>query len=308
MAIKSAVEQFALATDAMLRDEESGVSAIALPELIVARRLQATAVDGIADPSFIESLRQELRAPLTTPAVAAAGVSYAVVETVLGRLAVAYRDGRIVYCRAITATDEAVSTADGAWPAFERDVAAALHLRPQLDPAPPAVIARGVRDHLSGRRRLKAVDLSWLTPFQQRVLAKTAEIPRGEVRPYGWIAREIGAPGAVRAVGSALGHNPIPFIIPCHRVVRSDGSLGEYSGGGPEVKRRVLESEGAPIADLVAATARGERLTGSRTTHIVCYPTCHAARRTRPDNIVAFNSLARAEQGGYRPCKLCRPA
>ncbi|MER3421295.1 MAG: cysteine methyltransferase, partial [Chloroflexota bacterium] len=88
---------------------------------------------------------------------------------------------------------------------------------------------------------------------QRRVLEKTAEIPRGEVRPYAWVAREIGAPGAVRAVGTALGHNPIPFIIPCHRVVRADGSLGEYSGGGPAVKARVLAYEGVPLAELLAA-------------------------------------------------------
>ena len=62
---------------------------------------------------------------------------------------------------------------------------------------------------------------------------KALEIPRGEVRPYGWIAAEIGRPKAVRAVGTALGHNPVPLIVPCHRVVRSDGMIGQYSLGGP---------------------------------------------------------------------------
>ncbi len=77
------------------------------------------------------------------------------------------------------------------------------------------------------------VDLSHLTEFERSVLRKTMEIPRGEVRPYAWVAREIGRPRAVRAVGSALANNPIPFVIPCHRVVRTDGHIGEYGAGGP---------------------------------------------------------------------------
>ena len=65
------------------------------------------------------------------------------------------------------------------------------------------------------------------------MLTKTLEIPSGEVRPYGWVAREIGRPKAVRAVGSALGRNPVPVLIPCHRVVRSDGHVGNYGLGVP---------------------------------------------------------------------------
>ena len=140
------------------------------------------------------------------------------------------------------------------------------------------------------------------------MLEKAADIPRGEVRPYGWIAREIGAPGAVRAFGTALGRNPVPFIIPCHRVVRTDGSLGEYSGGGPEVKLRVLTYEGVPVGDLMAGSRRGARYRASRTTHIFCYPTCHAARRIAAGNVVEFGSPAEAAAAGYRACHLCRPA
>ena len=73
---------------------------------------------------------------------------------------------------------------------------------------------------------------------------KALEIPRGEVRPYGWIAAEIGRPKAVRAVGTALGHNPVPLIVPCHRVVRTDGTIGQYSLGGPGNKRTILSAEG----------------------------------------------------------------
>ncbi len=90
--------------------------------------------------------------------------------------------------------------------------------------------------------------LDTLTPFQQRVLGKTAEIPRGQVRSYGWIARAIGSPNAHRAVGTALALNPLPFVIPCHRVVRADGRLGAYSGGGTAVKARLLTLEDVPVA------------------------------------------------------------
>ena len=88
------------------------------------------------------------------------------------------------------------------------------------------------------------VDLDTLTEFEQAVLRKTMEIPYGEVRPYSWVAREIGRPRAVRAVGTALAGNPVTFVIPCHRVVRADGHIGNYGAGGPEAKREVLGARG----------------------------------------------------------------
>ena len=89
------------------------------------------------------------------------------------------------------------------------------------------------------------LDLTGLTPFTRAVLDQVRRIPRGEVRTYGEIARALGSPGAARAVGNAVAANPVPLLIPCHRVVRSDGRLGEYSGGGPQVKARLLALEGA---------------------------------------------------------------
>jgi O-6-methylguanine DNA methyltransferase len=89
------------------------------------------------------------------------------------------------------------------------------------------------------------VDLRSVTDFQQQVLRTTATIPKGEVRPYSWVAREIDNPKAVRAVGTALAHNPVPLIIPCHRVIRSDGQIGNYSLGGPHIKVDLLHHEGA---------------------------------------------------------------
>jgi len=94
-------------------------------------------------------------------------------------------------------------------------------------------------------------DLRGLSEFERTVLLKAREIPRGETRTYRWVAAEIGRPLAVRAVGTALRKNPVPVFIPCHRVVRSDGSLGEYALGGSDAKRQILEAEGVAIERLV---------------------------------------------------------
>ncbi len=158
-----------------------------------------------------------------------------------------------------------------------------------------------------GRPGRLPVDLRGLTEFQVAVLRKAAAIPRGEVRPYGWVAREIGKPGAVRAVGSALARNPIPVIIPCHRVVRSDGSLGKYSMGDPENKRALLEAEGMDVEEFEELTARGVRFVGSDTTHIFCHPTCSHGGRITERHRQEFTSERQARAAGYRPCKVCRP-
>ncbi|MGP6157453.1 MAG: methylated-DNA--[protein]-cysteine S-methyltransferase [Vulcanimicrobiaceae bacterium] len=158
-----------------------------------------------------------------------------------------------------------------------------------------------------GEARRLTYDLRVCTPFEAQVLGKVLEIPRGQIRPYAWIAREIGKPKAVRAVGSALARNPVPLLIPCHRVVRSDGKVGEYALGVPR-KVTMLDAEGVDVAALEGDAQRGVRLHGSRTTKIYCFPTCADARRTKPEHAVAFRSEQEAHAAGYRPCKHCRPA
>lgn len=88
------------------------------------------------------------------------------------------------------------------------------------------------------------LDLAGATPFQKEVWQATADIPYGQTRSYAQTAEKIGKPRAFRAVGNALGKNPLPIIIPCHRVVAIDGGLGGYSGG-LEMKRMLLGLEGA---------------------------------------------------------------
>ena len=107
-----------------------------------------------------------------------------------------------------------------------------------------------LRIYLGGHRVTfpDELDLSHATTFQRKVWEITERIPYGETRRYGWIAEQIGKPGAVRAVGQALARNPLPVIIPCHRVVASNGKLGGYSGG-LQMKRHLLNMEASASAD-----------------------------------------------------------
>ncbi|HMA17207.1 MAG TPA: methylated-DNA--[protein]-cysteine S-methyltransferase [Thermoanaerobaculia bacterium] len=174
--------------------------------------------------------------------------------------------------------------------------------------APP----RNVREVAEGRLRARDAglrfDLRGLSEFEQAVLGKALEIPPGEVRPYSWIAREIGHPDAVRATGSALAKNPVPLLIPCHRVVRSDGHIGNYSLGGARNKRLLLESEGAQPQTLEKLAAQGVRFFGNEKERYFCFPTCGGIDSLLESNLVRFGSQREALAAGYRPCGACRPA
>ncbi len=103
---------------------------------------------------------------------------------------------------------------------------------------------RQLDQYFAGRRRRFELELDWrLTKgFRRSVLLATARIPYGTTASYREVATEAGSPKAVRAAGSALAHNPLPILVPCHRVLRSGGELGSYLGG-PEAKARLLELE-----------------------------------------------------------------
>lgn len=114
--------------------------------------------------------------------------------------------------------------------------------------APCAAVRRELTEYFAGERRAFSVDLEPEgTDFQRRVWRALTEIGFGEVCNYGDVARRIGKPGASRAVGQANGANPIPIVIPCHRVIASDGTIGGYSGG-LAIKERLLALEGRRLA------------------------------------------------------------
>lgn len=126
------------------------------------------------------------------------------------------------------------------------------------DDAAVAEVGRQLRAYLDGQVRSFVVPLDPRgTDFQRRVWAEVARIPYGETRSYQQIATAVGAPRAVRAVGACNAANPLPIIVPCHRVVGSDGSLTGY-GGGLALKQRFLELEfgGPPRFPKVSSTLR----------------------------------------------------
>lgn len=109
-----------------------------------------------------------------------------------------------------------------------------------------ADLARRLDDYLEGKEctfSLSHLDLKQCSSFQRNVLLAEFGIPRGHVSTYGKIAAHLGIPGGARAVGNALGANPFPIIIPCHRAVRADGAIGGYRGG-VGMKRKLLEIDG----------------------------------------------------------------
>ena len=167
---------------------------------------------------------------------------YVVRQSPVGRVAVAHNPAGISACRVL---DEPGGTA-----AFEEWFAARFGRPVVADQTPPRRLTAAIDTLLSGRQpqRPPTFDLRSVSAFARDVLLTTATIPRGEVRPYGWVSARIGKREAVRAVGSALGRNPVPLLIPCHRVVRSDGKVGDYTFGAA-MKRALLQSEGVDPDD-----------------------------------------------------------
>jgi len=124
----------------------------------------------------------------------------------------------------------------------------AARVSPRIVEAPAQLdqIRRELDEYFEGRRREFELPLDWtlVGPFGRRVLGATAQIPYGQVLTYTEVAAEAGSPRGSRAAGNALGANPIPIVVPCHRVLRGSGALGGYAGGLPR-KQFLLEMEGA---------------------------------------------------------------
>jgi methylated-DNA-[protein]-cysteine S-methyltransferase len=173
--------------------------------------------------------------PAAARAAGLADVAYAIEPSPLGDLLVAVTPRGLVK----------ISYADR-YPSDDVLAQMAAHLSPRVleDPAAVDEPRRQLDEYFAGRRREFELPLDWslIQGFTRAVLDRTARIPYGQVATYGEVARDIGNPRASRAAGNALGANPIPIVVPCHRVIRSGGVLGNY-GGGPERKVQLLELE-----------------------------------------------------------------
>jgi AraC family transcriptional regulator of adaptative response/methylated-DNA-[protein]-cysteine methyltransferase len=202
--------------------------------------------DGVAaatyDAGYGSSSRVYERAAAAlgmTPATYAKGgrgatIRYALTKTPLGHLIVAATDRGICFVSLGERREELITRLQREFPAAEE----IQHCEPVLHSAVQSIVdfIAGKEPHINLPLDIRA------TAFQRRVWEELRRIPLGETRSYGDIARALGQPKAQRAVGNACATNPVPLIVPCHRVVRGNGELGGY-GLGPERKRRLLERE-----------------------------------------------------------------
>jgi methylated-DNA-[protein]-cysteine S-methyltransferase len=167
-------------------------------------------------------------------------------------------------------------------------------------------------EYLEGRRsRLDwPLDLRRVrSDFQRRVLEATAALPYGAVTSYAGIAERIGAPSAVRPVAQALRWNPLPIVIPCHRVIGSSGTLTGYAGRHVDLKHRLLAVEGVKTIAArddfkIDRRAMYTLMVGERE---YCVPTCGSLLSRPLAQLTLFGARERAEAAGYAPCTTCRP-
>jgi len=171
---------------------------------------------------------------------------------------------------------------------------------------------RDLAEYLNGRRRR----LDWpldlrlaRSDFQRSVLQATAAIPYGAVVSYAGLAHDVGKASAPRAVAQALRWNPLPIVIPCHRVIGTSGALTGYAGSKLGLKQRLLTLEGVPTtkeadAPAIRAQAMYVLYPGDRE---YCVPTCPSLDTRRPAPLTRFGSRRHAEAAGFAPCTTCRP-
>jgi AraC family transcriptional regulator, regulatory protein of adaptative response / methylated-DNA-[protein]-cysteine methyltransferase len=163
-------------------------------------------------------------------------------------------------------------------------------------------LMRGDTSAISAR----AVDLSLVeSDFQRRALSRLRRVPAGSVISYQALAAAVGVPSGQRAIGNTVASNPVPIYVPCHRVIRSDGTLGNY-GGGPERKLKLLRAEGFAVDTQRRMPA--EAVYGHWSSRVFCRPSCSAVRRADRRKWLIFADSERARRFGMRACKLCHPA
>jgi methylated-DNA-[protein]-cysteine S-methyltransferase len=185
-------------------------------------------------PSYVDDPERYRRLVVAAESEGILDVGYRTLESPIGSLLLAATEQGLVRIAFASEDHDEVL----------RRLAERISPRVLRAPARLATAARELDEYFEGRRRVfdLPVDLRLATGFRQEVLRHLPEIGYGRTASYAAVAASAGNPGAVRAVGTACARNPLPLVIPCHRVVRSDGSLGGYAGG-PELKRTLLDLE-----------------------------------------------------------------
>ena len=173
-------------------------------------------------------------------------------------------------------------------------------------------LERELLDYIAGRRRDLPWELDWRlarSEFERAVLEATAAIPYGAIASYAGVARRIGKPSAVRAVAQALRWNPLPIVVPCHRVIGTSGQLTGYAGDKLTLKQRLLTVEGIKLraARRELAIARDAMYALGEGESEYCLPTCGSIGTRSLAVLTLFASRADAEARGLRPCTSCRP-
>lgn len=169
-------------------------------------------------------------------------------------------------------------------------------------------VAAEVRLYLTGEADALRQPIDFIlidSPFQQKVLRKLQEVPRGAVISYQGLGAAAGAPRGARAVGNAMHNNPVPIYLPCHRVIAAGGGLGGY-GGGARRKLQLLRSEGFALGDDAVKLPAGA-VWGRKGSKIYCRADCPTAARVDQSRILFFADGEGARRAGLRPCKICRP-
>jgi methylated-DNA-[protein]-cysteine S-methyltransferase len=169
-----------------------------------------------------------------------------------------------------------------------------------------------ILEYLAGDRTRLAWPLDFRlagSDFHREVLQATAALPYGAVVSYAHLAREIGRPTATRAVAQALRHNPLPIVVPCHRVVGSSGALTGYAGNKLALKEQLLTLEGVPIAHPTREGYVQRDSMYVRADHDpeYCVPTCGSLSTLPLWRLTLYAARERAEAAGLAPCTSCRP-
>jgi methylated-DNA-[protein]-cysteine S-methyltransferase len=184
--------------------------------------------------SLVPRILDHIKSSVRSRRLAAVPDAVALLDSPLGPLAIGWRETGITFVGLAP---------DGDYEAVRALVERRLRRPTRIAEAPEWVRAAVHKFFQTWRVDSSVLDISGLSDFERAALLKAAEIPPGEVRSYGWIAREIGHPHAARAVGQAMARNPLALFFPCHRVVDANGDLHNY-GYGVEIKARILTMEG----------------------------------------------------------------